>query len=130
MIEVNNSKYGFCTNDVVNCNDMAKLKQWLREQQDTLSSLSLSVERMKQSAQDGNPNDRYFSTCSAKRLQGVLNQQIINRIADLKQEQRMSIEQAFIEVAYKRLTFELFQSIKDEAKDLIGYQRSLKNYIE
>ena len=69
MIEVNNSKYGFCTKDVINCNDMAKLKQWLREQQDTLSSLSLSVERMKQSAQDGNPNDRYFSTCSAKRLQ-------------------------------------------------------------
>ena len=113
-----NRNLGISSEDVARCNDLQLLKEWQLGIEEDLVAMILQINKAKSDAfftgQYADPN-WFRAVESARKLQGLLKQQITHRIAFLKQNHSKQLERYFVDVAFEKLSSELFQQIKAEA---------------
>lgn len=116
---IENKNLGINTENVNSCESIETLKDWMVQIEIDIARMTHQINEAKQKSLNGDYSDpKWFrSIHSAKRLQGILKQQIQNRLSVVKKLDR-PLCSYIIDVIREEYTDEEWSAIVSEAMEL------------
>lgn len=132
MINIKNDAIGVSTKQVMDCEDIMQLKEWLTLMELHLAELTARINKLKMDYKSGDDSlyDQIHKTKTYRRFQSALKGLIANRIGQVKikgWKHKMQIENEFWRSKIYKIDPDNFRLYQQELEDLIADQEKLKD---
>lgn len=130
--EIKNKNTGLKSSDVLGCDDLLQLQEWLMEQHMDIASLEMQIEVIEDYKNDnGNYSDpdHYRRVKRTYKLQKDLYELLKMKIKYVEML-RGNVKDAIISVLKSNMTDERWEQVQNEAEIVLGEQSLFSNLLE